>query len=245
MTQSPFFTVKLAVNLLKQNRLEAATKVLSGESLKDDLYGNLALAYVEIADRRYGDARQRVSKILQSDPSNFMGRLLAGVVNVVLSQFQQAIRDFRVALDERPGSSIVLTNLAVAYVCVGETSKALKTLRASVKINPLNKNAVALLADLCHSSKVDCSAVPALQIYCDMNRSRPAMWSRLARALFLEKKVDDAIAALRNQASVAQNAAVWSNLGVAFLERATYSVLSSTTDMRSHNSGRKTIRNGR
>jgi Tfp pilus assembly protein PilF len=55
--------------------------------------------------------------------------------------------------------------MAIAYLYAKKNDKALAALRKAVALDPLNENAVSLLADVSHAVGRDEDAVPALRYF--------------------------------------------------------------------------------
>jgi len=77
--------------------------------------------------------------------------------------YQQAVRSFRVAIDENPSSANAYVNLAAAHMRLGEPSKALRALRKALAINPYNENALRFYCDALDLEDIDYEAIPKIE----------------------------------------------------------------------------------
>jgi len=210
-----FFQYRLGENLHAQGRLAEAEKIFSSFDLDSDASANLRLAYFHAQKNQLDLAAHAVSRVLGIDPLNYGGRLFEGALRLARGECQAAIQSFRIAESERPTSSVLYTNLAIAYLFLKKDHKALASLRKAVALDPLNHNAVSLLADVAHAAGRDEDAVPALRYFVNFEQRVPSVWGRLARSLLQLGHASEALAALRHQATHEDTSAVWNNIGVA------------------------------
>lgn len=215
-SDNSFFDHRIGDNLLATNNAIEAERIFSALDLKSDSYANLRMAYFNIQRRQFDVANNFVAQALKIDPLNFGAHLLEGALGIVQGNYEQAIRSFRIAEEERPGSSSIHMNMAVAYVCLHRPLKALVELRKAVALEPLNQSAVMLLADLSFSQKCDEDAVPSMRFFLEFEQKNPEIWARLARAMLRLGNTYEAIAALKRQGSIKDTSEVWNNLGVAY-----------------------------
>lgn len=211
-----FFDHRIGDNLLATNNTAAAEKLFSTLDLKSDLYANLRMAYFNIQRQQFDLAKNFVTQALKIDPLDFGARMIEGALGIVQGNYEQAIRSFRIAEEDRPRSSSVHTNMAVAYICLQRPLKALTELKKAVALEPLNLSAVTLLADLSFLQKCDEDAVPSMRFLLQFEQKNPEIWARLARAVLRLGNTNEAIAALKRQGSIEDTSAVWNNLGVAY-----------------------------
>ena len=212
-----FFKHRLGENLQASGRIKEAEDLFSSFDLNSDAPANLRVAYFHAQRNSLDLAAEYVSRVLAIDPLSYGGRLFEGALRLARGQYQDAIQSFRIAEGERPTSSVLFTNLAIAYIFIKRNDKALASLRKAVALDPLNQNAVTLLADVAHVERRDEDAVPALRYFVNLEQKIPSVWGRLARSLLQLKRPDEALLALRRQASLEDTSAVWNNLGVAHI----------------------------
>lgn len=213
--RDPFIQRLIAENLLVRGRFTEAEKILLALDLANDAAASLRIAFFLVQRNDLDEAARVVSRVLSLDPFNYGGRLFEGALRLAKGQVHQAIQSFRIAEEERPTSSVLFNNMAIAYLCAKKNDKALAALRKAVALDPLNENAVSLLADVSHAVGRDEDAVPALRYFVSLEQRSPSIWGRLARALLEIQQPQEALDALRRQASQEDTAAVWNNIGVA------------------------------
>ena len=214
-----FFAHRRGANLIAQNRLADAELMFKGFDLSTDVQANLRLAYFHIMRHDLLSASKQVEKAISIDPLDYGARLFEGAVRLVEGSYERAIFSFRLAAEERPTSSALNSNLAIAYIALGKTEKAFTALRKAVALNPLNLNAITLLADLAFKEGCNEEAVPSLRYYLQFEQTDGGTWERLARSLLEIGKIDESIAALKRQGALKKTSAMWNNLGVAYHRR--------------------------
>lgn len=213
--RDPFMQRLIAENLISRGRSGEAEKILMALDLTNDTAASLRIAFFLVQRNDLEGAARAVSRVLSIDPFNYGGRLFEGALRLAKGQIHQAIQSFKIAEEERPTSSVLFANMAIAYICARKNEKALAALRKAVALDPLNENAVSLLADVSHAVGRDENAVPALRYFVSLEQRAPSIWGRLARALLEIKQPQEALDALRRQASQEDTSAVWNNIGVA------------------------------
>lgn len=216
LSSDVFFAHRLGENLISRGLTHEAEVAFSKLDLSRDYYANLRLASFEILRRNYDKARAFVDRAIHLEPLEYGARLFEGALRLIGGEPAKAVNSFRIAIDERPNSSVAYTNLAVAYVQLSLDDKAIASLKRAVALNPLNSNALVMLADLTFKIGDDQDAVPALRYYVQFEQKSSAIWARLARALLEIGAYDESIAALKRQGSIEKSSAIWNNLGVAY-----------------------------
>ncbi|HUX89899.1 MAG TPA: hypothetical protein VMV48_04330 [Gallionellaceae bacterium] len=212
-----FFNHRIGDSLLSTQNTVEAEKIFSALNLETDVYANLRMAFFNIQRQQFDLSQEFVDRALQIDPLHYGARMIKGGLAIVTGQYEQAIRNFRIAGEERPGVSSIHTNMAIAYLCLRRPSKAMTELKKAVALDPLNQNAVVLLADLSFSQKCDEDAVPGLRFLLKFEQKEPEIWARLARAMLRLGDTNEAISSLKRQGSLEDTSGVWNNLGVAYL----------------------------
>lgn len=214
-----FFAHRIGDNLVARGRDEDAEALFSSLDLGNDVQANLKLAMFHLRRENFDLAEERIRKALEIDPISFAARLFSGGLALARREYDRAIHAFRIAAAERPTSSALHSNMAIAYVGLDMYDKALSSLKRAVALDPLNANIVILLADLTNKLKLHEEAIPSLRYFLQFEQKRPGIWSRLARACLEIGKFDEAIEALRRQASLGDNSSIWNNLGVAYARK--------------------------
>jgi len=216
LSSDVFFAHRKGENLISRGLNREAEIAFSKLDTSTDYYANLRLASFEIWRRDYDKARALVANAVKLDPVEYGARLFEGALRLIDGEPAKAVHSFRIAIDDRPNSSVAYTNLAVAYVQLSLDEKAIASLKRAVALNPLNANALVMLADLTFKVGQDQDAVPALRYYVQFEQKSSAIWARLARALLEIRAYDESIDALKRQGSIEKSSAIWNNLGVAY-----------------------------
>lgn len=216
LSDDEFVAHRLGDNFIARNLTQEAEKLFSSLNLEQDVYANLRLAYFQVQRRDMDAALAAVTRATLIDPLDFGARLFEGSLHLVRGEYEKAIQSFRFAADERQTSCPLFTNLALAYIYIGKTEKALAAIRKAVALDPSNENSIALLADFAFSKRRNEDAVPSLRLFLQFEQKNSSMWARLARALLEIGETNEAIAALKRQGSIENTCQVWNNLGVAY-----------------------------
>lgn len=211
-----FLLHRLGDSLMAQRREEEAKRLFEGLDLAADAHANLKLAVFHVRESHLDLAWRSVRRALEIDPVDFAARLFDGGLALLAKDYDRAIHSFRIAAQERPTSSSLFANMAIAYEKLQFHEKAFTALKRSVALDPLNLNAIRLLADLSHRHSRHEEALPSLRYFVQLEQKQADVWARLARACLELGQCDEAIAALKRQASVEETSSVWNNLGVAY-----------------------------
>lgn len=214
-----YFAHKEGSLLINRGRESEARALFEEMDLEKDVYANLRLAYLHAIKDELPHSLQFVHRALSIEPDNFGARLFAGALYLATGEYSKAVRNFRVAADGRESSSPLLVNLSIAQVCLGQTNKALRSLRQAIAVDPLNYNAIATYADLSARHGVGHSAIPALERFLGFEQKNADMWARLARAYFGVGEHQKALVALKREASNKESPSVWNNMGVVHLKQ--------------------------
>jgi tetratricopeptide (TPR) repeat protein len=195
----------------------AAEIFYSSLNLEEDVGANLRLAAFSVKRRDFLQAERFIERALEIDPFDYGARLFDGGMSLFKQRYRAAVHSFRIALRERPTSSVVHYNLAVAYWGLEEEEKAFSSLKRAVALNPLDVNALLLLADIAFLLNRVEDSIPSLRYYVQHEQQDSVVWSRLARACHKLGIIDGAIDALKREASLKDSPAVWNNLGVSHM----------------------------
>ncbi|MBR8064354.1 tetratricopeptide repeat protein [Burkholderia ambifaria] len=211
-----YFFDRLGENLILQERFADAEKLFSERNLEKDLHANLRLAFFHVKRSDFSAASKILNRAVEIDPLDYSSRLFQGSLSLVAGDPLSAIRVFRIAEEVRPNSSVLHANFSIAYASLGNYDRALGFAKRAVALDPLNKNALGLLADLSFRQKCNDDAIPALRYFLGFEQKQPQIWAQLARALLEIGSFDEAISALRRQGSLVDSPEIWNNLGVAY-----------------------------
>lgn len=216
LSAEKFYSNRIIENLIGSHRDAEAYGLLAKEDLESSLFANLNLAGLFARRDDIPEASRRISKALEIAPLDYRARLFDGALKLWHGDCSGALLSFRVASETRPNSSAIYSNMAVAYLALRKEDRALQCLKRAVAIEPLNLNAVTLLADVAHHQKQDDDAIPSLRYFARFEQKNATIWGRLARALLNIGSASEAIAALKRQVSIDNLSGVWNNLGVAY-----------------------------
>lgn len=185
-----FFAHRYGDNLVARHKDKEARKIFESMDLSKDVQANLKLAIFYLRDQAFELAEKCVERALEIDPLNFSARLFDGGLALAKRHFERAVHSFRMAINERPTSSAAHANMAIAYVKLDLRDKALSALKRAVALDPLNENAIVLLADVAHRYGLHEEAIPSLRYFVQFEQKEPGIWARLARALLQLGKYD-------------------------------------------------------
>ncbi|MBN2562277.1 MAG: tetratricopeptide repeat protein [Phycisphaerae bacterium] len=213
-----FFRHKILSAYIAHGRVpEAAERLkLEGEQGEKDL-SELHRSFVSLAQGDVASAVKHADGVLYREESAGLNALiLAGALAYVQGRYARAVLFFREALRQRDSSSVLHTNLGLAYHKLGETRKCLDALRKAVALGPLNRNAILFYADSLHADKRDAECIGALVRYLQYDQKDIAVLDRLARAQFSTEDFKGALRTLKSRAGIKPEPAVWSNMGVMY-----------------------------
>ena len=219
-----FHKHELAEVLIKQGMQGDAESIFSACDLNKDVHANLRLAYFSIIHNDIPKAKMYVEKANSIIPDNFKTRMFLGAINLWERDWERAILNFKIADEENSNSSSLNVNLAAAYIGTGKIKKALNALNKSVRIDPLNENAITFLSDIYFSLNKPEKAIPIIEKYVVYEQKSEGIWGRLARAYYSIGKKENAakyfhhaLTALKNQEKINSTASIWNNIAVVYL----------------------------
>ncbi len=218
LDDSVVFSRKLGEVSARQGNIEAAKEIL-GRIAGEDSIASLRLAAFSVREGDLNGAKRWLSVALEVNPSGYSERLFQGALFIVERSFKEAIGILKIAVDERPNSSVAYCNLGLAYLGLGQIPQASKCLKRSISLDPFNRNALLLYSDINERLGLDDDVIPALRYFAEFEQKDTAVWERLARSLLKVGLVDDSITALKCQGAVNPTAGVWNNLGVAYARK--------------------------
>ncbi len=176
----------------------------------------LRLAAFEIRKGNFQAAESWIKTAVELQPWGYAERLFQGALCLVQGRYREAVGILKMALDDRPNSSVVYSNLGFAYLGEAQYIQANKSLRRAVALDPFNRTALFAYADLASRMGCDGDVVSALRYYIEFEQKDASAWERLARSLFRLEMYDDALWALKSQGAISPTAGVWNNIGVAY-----------------------------
>jgi tetratricopeptide (TPR) repeat protein len=204
---------KLVDSLLSRRALNEAEALLESPALADDAQSLLRLAALRIHSNQIAAAQELVNRAVQVEPTDFNVRMFEGGLHILHLRLDDALLSFRIAQEERPNSSVLHANIGIAYALSRRNRLALGALRKAAAFDPLNANAVALLADVATREGRSDLAVPALALFLEHEGTDWRMWSRYAQVLHQAKRWPEAKQALLKQSTMRTSPALFNNLG--------------------------------
>jgi len=205
----------LCDELVMSNKITEA-EALYSEVTEDsgEAHTLLRKAYFAINAHETDVAERLIARADLIDPFDYNTLVFKGGIELYKGECDKAVRNFRLAVQEKPTSSNAFVNLATAYWCKSQTAQALKALKTAIEINPLNQNAIIFYSDLVYTTGEAPKAIPSLSLFTKYNQKSENIWERLARAYYIAEEYGRAGEALRHQASIKETPAVWNNLGL-------------------------------
>lgn len=205
----------LGDELVLRNKITDAEALYAevGED-SDDAHTLLRKAFFALNAHKTDVAERLITKAESIDPLDYTTLVFKGGIELYKGEYDRAIRNFRLAVQEKPSSSNAFVNLATAYWCKHQINPALKALKTAIDINPLNQNAIIFYSDLVCTTGEGPKAIPSLSLFVKYNQKSEHIWERLARAYYISGEFVKAGDALRHQASIKETSAVWNNLGL-------------------------------
>lgn len=218
LEDSAIFSRKLGEVSARQGRIDSAKEILAKIAGEDSI-ASLRLAAFSVREGDLKAAKYWLTIALDVNPSGYSERLFQGALFIVERRFKEAIGILKIAVDERPNSSVAYCNLGLAYLGLGQIRQASKCLKRSISLDPFNRNALLLYADINAQLGLDDDVIPVLRYFTEFEQKDPAIWERLARSLLKVGLIDDSVTALKCQGAVNPTAGVWNNLGVAYARK--------------------------
>ncbi|MDX2032612.1 MAG: protein phosphatase 2C domain-containing protein [Blastocatellia bacterium] len=96
---------------------------------------DIAAAYALHLEGRTNDAREALTKFLTSNPTSPEAHFYIGRINADEKKFDDAIRHLKQATEIDPTMSDAWSNLAFAYLAVGQKSNAMDCLQRAIKLD--------------------------------------------------------------------------------------------------------------
>jgi len=210
----PYLRSRLAIVGLKKDLNSDAIYELEKVAADGDIHSNLNLSLAWMFRRDLSKAISVADRIVAMDPLSYDARLLRGSLRLVSGRPELALRDLRVALEERPNSAVAYSNMGVAYLLLRNMEKALSAVRRANLIDPVDRNIVALLSDMYEATGKVEKSIPILSGYLEFDQKEADIWDRLAKAYYILGRHNEAMRTLQNEASVQDDHAVWNNMAL-------------------------------
>jgi tetratricopeptide (TPR) repeat protein len=160
-------------------------------------------------------ARATVAAALQRDSLDWRTNLLAGTMALMDGQMPRAIRFLRVATLERPNSTILFFNLAIAHYVAGNLRQAIHSIRITLGLNPFDQRALMFLLDLAPGVRQLTPVVRRLvEQFIHFAPDATAIASRAVNYFLKAKEHQEGIAALEVVANRSKDPDLVNNFGV-------------------------------
>ena len=199
------------------NELDAAERIWLELANNRHLLSCLRMAELFICKSEYGDAKFWIDKAMDVDEFDWRVQMFAGTLSLILGEFEQSIRCFRVALDSRPRSVRLHYNIALAHIVTGQIKNAFRSLRVAIGLNPFHKKAIVALADLgIHERRGFLDISRLLSRYVGVYPDDKSVIVRLGKVLAEQGDDGRARRLLSDAMHRLQDPAIANNLGVLF-----------------------------
>lgn len=219
----PYLKNLLGDSYIFNNEYKKARELFQSKELSNDLYSLVRMAYFSVIDNDFETAQDFINKALEIDSTDYNSRMFDGVLKLHNQQWELAVRSFRVALEEDSTSSVLHTNLAIAYWQLNETDKTISVLKKAIENNPFNKQAISFFADIMYMEGRNAEVLEPLRSYLEHEQKSAPVWGRLSRALYVigkeENKIDlllESLQALKHSESLESDSSVWNNIGLVY-----------------------------
>jgi tetratricopeptide (TPR) repeat protein len=111
-----------------------------------DLRADVALAHADLSEGKLDRARATLMRVLAADPGNFSARILLASLETQAENPQEAIEQYRRALQQQPHNPLVLNNLAYLLAWKGnQADQALPYAQQALELNPGSADAAGTL----------------------------------------------------------------------------------------------------
>ena len=214
ISNSDFFQDEIASSYLLEGNVDAARSALGDGDLSKSVSRCLLFFQMALIERDNVAARFFISAALEIDPISVDANIAQGGFCLLNGEPENAIRHYRTAIEEAPVSSTVFVNLAVCHYLLGNSFRAVKSLRQAIALNPTNENALIFYSDLLHELDRSKDGITALRKFINFEEKSEAVWNRLARSYFLEADYSEALDALSTEANLTNNPVVFNNIAV-------------------------------
>ncbi|NYZ61555.1 tetratricopeptide repeat protein [Luteimonas deserti] len=215
LATDPFFSRKLGDMYARLGERGDAVSIFES-SWEGDSYSALRLASFGVIDQDFERAALWISRAVGLNPAGYAERLFEGAFRLVQNDFSGAISSLRIALDERPNSSVAYANLGFAYIGNNMPDRAYAALKRSISFDPFNKSALVAFSDVCAFLDKNYEAVHSLRSFVEFEQKDDAIWARLARSLLRTNQYDEALSALKMQGAIKASVSLWNNIAVVY-----------------------------
>jgi len=139
--------ILLGISQLNNNDSETAITTFKNiiAQIPNNPLANYFLASAYLKEKKFEEAKTFAEKSLVSDPANLRSRLIAGVSNYMLKNYEQSMEHLKQFTAKVPEHEIALKTLAATQSKLGFTDQAILTLS---KVTTLSEDDATLLASI-------------------------------------------------------------------------------------------------
>ena len=214
------FQYRLALSYIDNGNLSLAKEIFLYLADNDHVDSALRLAELYLHENLKDKADKLVFKYLSIHKSDWRLSMLAGTLSLYDSAFENAIRYYRTALENRPNSSVIYKNMAIAYSFLHLPDKSMNYAKKALGIDPFNRDALSLYVDFSIFTKkhFDYSKTLLKNYLIYKNEDRKLI-DRLSYLYYLDKEYKNGTNLLSNIASKLDSTNIWNYLGVFWKHR--------------------------
>lgn len=215
LDDSDSLTFELANKFLKYGYKKDAQDLFSGLANNNNISALLKLAEISIANLDMETSKEIVTKALNEDITDWRIHLLAGTIELSEFNCSNAIKHYRIALQEKINSPSIYINMSIAYFLQENNIKAISFAKKALNLNPLNKTALTLLTDISFSSNLEVdSSEKYINKYLRYMPISNTFIERLGKVYLLKDESDKGIALFENNKKFYNDVGMWNNFGV-------------------------------
>jgi len=149
----------------KVNHRENKTATISAADVYERTAPNKSLfgkAQKAVDEKKYDEALDLLGRLVAADPKDFQAWTELGTVQLVRNNIDEAEKDYRRAIQERPNFALALLDLGRLLSAEKKFEAAIEPLEEAVKLSPSSAEANFLLGEAYLQIKKGSKAVPYL-----------------------------------------------------------------------------------
>ena len=215
ISNDPLFLFRVGELKLENGKPDQAKNIFMRLGKEGFVDAKLRLAELYVNNNDIESAQIAIKDSIEDEVIDWRVRMLAGTLYLARGKYELAIRQYRVALEDKPNSSVIYTNLAIAYYLLGLTEKAMGEARKAIGVNPWSEKALSLYADIAiENNKHLDHAEHYLKHYIEFLPLNDRLVGRLADIYYKTDQMKKGIALLESVKSELNASDIWNNLGV-------------------------------
>lgn len=157
----------------------------------------------ELLGGKLQEATDRLERVVSASPSYTEAHWLLGGAYLEQARPDDAVRELKIALQQRPGDTLVLDVLASAYMQLKQWEPAVATLRQQTSLSRRNATAWANLGHVFVKWGRPTDAIEPYQHATELAPQEPSYWYFLGDAYVRAKKFEPALTALARALALA------------------------------------------